>query len=312
MTRPCVSVITPVYNASATIGRALDSVFAQRFTDYEVIVVDDGSNDGTRDVLRRYADRIRIVDSPHMGPGEARNRGAAVARGEFLAFLDADDVWYPTKLERQVELAEREQDVEFLSGDYHYIDESGRSLGTGFERIPWLMERMRTEAVDGLLVFDRKDVPRFLRQGFGATITLMLRRTLFDRIGGFCNWLSVAEDVHFAMRAVASARKFGAVCEPLATYFLHPASTTRQDGERAQRQTVLAYQDLRRMLATSDRPVRRALDDSLSRAHLDHATVLARLGRRTEGLAAACRSLWLRPRRLAFGTLVDAAIGGKA
>ncbi len=310
MTQPMVSAVIPAYNAADTLSRAIDSVMAQTFDDWELIVVDDGSSDRTPEVARCYGDRVRIVQGPHAGPGEARNRGAALARGRYLAWLDADDVWYPTKLAKQIELAESDDELEFITGNYRFIDETGQCLGTGFERVPWLMARIRRPAGQGCLVFTRDDVPAFLRHGFGAAITVLMTRALFQRIGGFCGWLSVAEDLHMAMRAVAASAKFGAVCEPLATYYLRQNSTVRSDAERAQRETIRAYQDLRRMLSTCDRPVRRALAEPLSRAHLDHAAVLGRLGRRREGAAAAWRALWLRPHRTALSTMVEMAIGG--
>ena len=76
----------------------LDSVFAQTWTNYEVIVADDGSTDGTGDVLATYGDRIRVVTQQNSGPGTARNLGIELARGEYLAFLDSDDVWFPWTL----------------------------------------------------------------------------------------------------------------------------------------------------------------------------------------------------------------------
>jgi glycosyltransferase involved in cell wall biosynthesis len=304
-----VSVVIPAYNAADTLTRSIDSVLAQTFDDWELIVVDDGSDDGTSDVARRYGGRVQVTHTPHVGPGEARNRGAAVSQGRYLAWLDADDVWYPTKLARQIELAESDDALEFITGNYTYMDEAGRSLGTAFERNAWLMARARRSTHQGWVIFTRRDVPMFLRQVFGATNTMMLTRGLFDRIGGFCGWLTVAEDIHLALRAVAASKTFGAVSVPVATYYLRKNSAVRRDGERSQRETVRAYQDLQRILRTSERPVQRALAEPLSRAYLDHATVLARLGRRREGMAAAWRSLRLRPRRMALTTMLGVAIG---
>ncbi len=310
MTGPMVSVVIPAYDAAETLARAVDSVLAQTFRDWELIVVDDGSRDETVAVAQGYGDRLRVLRGPHLGPGEARNRGAATARGRYLAWLDADDVWYPTKLAKQIELAESDGALEFVTADYRYMDEAGRSLGTGFARNGWLTARWQGAGRPDRLVFTREDVPRYLREGFGATITMLLTRALFERIGGFCGWLSVAEDVHLTMRAVAATAEFGAVCEPLATYYVRASSTVRQNNEHAQRETIQAYQDLRRVLGTCDGPVQRALSESLGRAYLDHATALARQGRRREGLAAAWRSLRLRPRRTALTCLLGMAVGG--
>ena len=103
-TAPTVSVIVPTYNREHMIGRALESVLAQEFTDFELIVVDDASTDNTEAVVRASGDsRIRYIREPaNGGPNAARNRGMREARGEFLAFLDSDDEWLPGKLGRQV------------------------------------------------------------------------------------------------------------------------------------------------------------------------------------------------------------------
>ena len=108
--RALVSVVVPSYNASRFIRETLDSVLAQTYRDFEVIVVDDGSTDHTPDIVADYArrdSRIRLVSQPNSGVGVARNRGIAEASGVFFAPLDADDIWYPQKLEKQVESLER-------------------------------------------------------------------------------------------------------------------------------------------------------------------------------------------------------------
>ena len=95
-----VSVIIPLFNKAPYVARALHSVLAQTFTDFEVIVVDDGSTDDGGSVVRQFADdRVRMIKQDNGGPGAARNRGLAEAQGEYVAFLDADDCWLPTYLE---------------------------------------------------------------------------------------------------------------------------------------------------------------------------------------------------------------------
>jgi glycosyltransferase involved in cell wall biosynthesis len=101
-----VSVIIPTYNRVDTVCASIDSVLAQTYPNIEVIVVDDGSTDGTRDVLETYDDRIRVVTQVNAGPAIARNRGISIAKGDIVALLDSDDLWLPTKLERQVKLLE--------------------------------------------------------------------------------------------------------------------------------------------------------------------------------------------------------------
>ena len=107
---PRVSVITPAHNAAAHLAETLDSVFAQTYADYEVVVADDASTDDTAAIVARYADRMRYVRSAsNVGPAGARNLAIEHASGELLALLDADDLWLPDYLAEQVALYDREE-----------------------------------------------------------------------------------------------------------------------------------------------------------------------------------------------------------
>lgn len=97
-----VSVIIPAYNAGRIVGRAIESALAQTAPPFEIIVVDDGSSDDTAAVAEKYAGKVRVLRQANAGPAAARNRGARAAAGEWLGFLDSDDAWFPTKLERQL------------------------------------------------------------------------------------------------------------------------------------------------------------------------------------------------------------------
>src|SRR5271167_554440 len=104
-----VSVIVPIYNGAATIGRALASVFAQTFTDYEVVVVNDGSTDDTPAVLAGYGDRIHVVTQANRGLPAARNSGIRASSGEYVAFIDDDDEWMPEMLARCAAVLDQDQ-----------------------------------------------------------------------------------------------------------------------------------------------------------------------------------------------------------
>jgi glycosyltransferase involved in cell wall biosynthesis len=102
MTAPLISCVVPVFNGERYLGEALDSILAQTYRPLELLVVDDGSTDGTAALVTRYRDQIRPLFQPNAGQAAARNLGLSVARGEFVAFLDADDLWHPEKLARQM------------------------------------------------------------------------------------------------------------------------------------------------------------------------------------------------------------------
>jgi glycosyltransferase involved in cell wall biosynthesis len=106
-----VTVVIPTFNRARSLGRAIDSVLAQTYTNFELIVVDDGSTDNTPELLARFANRIQVIRQPNSGPSVARNTGIRAARGKFIAFLDSDDEWLPEKLEQQVPLMHDERIV---------------------------------------------------------------------------------------------------------------------------------------------------------------------------------------------------------
>ncbi|MGD8394527.1 MAG: glycosyltransferase family 2 protein [Candidatus Eiseniibacteriota bacterium] len=130
MTTPCFSVVIPAYNAARTLPATLASVFAQTCQDYEVIVVDDGSTDATPSLLSGYGDRLRVVRKPNEGrPAAARNRGLEAARGTYVAFLDADDLWRPAKLECQLVLLDANPRLGLCYTAAALIDQDGAPLG---------------------------------------------------------------------------------------------------------------------------------------------------------------------------------------
>src|SRR5262249_23976964 len=100
---PSVSVIIPTYNCARYIATAVESVLAQRLEDQEILVIDDGSTDTTRETLARFGEKIHYIYQTNSGVSLARNRGLAVASGRYVAFLDSDDAWYPNKIHRQLE-----------------------------------------------------------------------------------------------------------------------------------------------------------------------------------------------------------------
>ena len=124
MNAPRVSVVIPTFNRAHLVGATIDSVLAQDYRDVEIIVVDDGSTDDTPAVLARYGDRIRTVRHPNRGMNPSRNVGLELARGEFVALLDSDDVWLPFKLSLQVELLERFPAAGFTFSEFFILQDA--------------------------------------------------------------------------------------------------------------------------------------------------------------------------------------------
>ncbi len=140
-----VSVIIPAYNAESTIAATVDSVLGQTFSDFEIICIDDGSTDRTKAILAEYSDRVRVVAQPNSGPAAARNRGARLSSGDYLAFLDADDIWMPNMLERTVAALDADPSLTLAYCNAAIADSEGVALGTaligkGFDHPPSLNE----------------------------------------------------------------------------------------------------------------------------------------------------------------------------
>jgi glycosyltransferase involved in cell wall biosynthesis len=180
---PRVSVIIPVYNGAATIGRALQSVFDQTFADFEIVVVDDGSTDRTRAIVEQFGDRVGLVEQANCGPSAARNNGARHSSGEFLAFLDADDEWLPRKLEQGVAAMLADPDAALVYSDMIVVNEAGEE----FRRSQIRPDTAHAPSMDEMLTQIWPIMPS----------TVLLRRAAFDRTGGFCEQLRGPEDIHF-------------------------------------------------------------------------------------------------------------------
>jgi len=182
---PQVSVIIPVHNGAATIGRALESVFDQTFSDYEIVICDDGSTDDTLAVLAKYGDKIRVVREANRGPSAARNAAVTASHGELIALIDRDDQWLPNKLELAVNAMRADARAALLYSDMIVVNEAGEE----FRRSQIRPETAHAPTMDEMLARIWPIVPS----------TIVMRRDAFDRAGGFCEQLLSAEDIHFSL-----------------------------------------------------------------------------------------------------------------
>ena len=203
---PRVSVIIPSYNCARYLGRAIDSVSAQTYKDYEILVVDDGSTDDTKDVAMQYGRKVTYLYQQNRGVSAARNHAISKASGELLAYLDADDMWYPEKLERQVAFLDAHQECGMVHGEMSVINEQDEILHLRF------YEETKRDVPQGYCV------PKLLMRCHIQTLTVVERRSSFDRVGVFDDRLPVAEDyLHWIMIA-AEGQAVGYLEEPLAKY----------------------------------------------------------------------------------------------
>jgi glycosyltransferase involved in cell wall biosynthesis len=205
---PLVSVVIPTYNRAGVICQTIDNVFEQTYRNFELIIVDDGSTDDTQCKLRQYGDRLRVVTQSNAGAADARNHGARVARGEIIAFQDSDDLWKPTKLERQVALLETDRSIPCclcnvvlrMVNDKEFTSFDLSLIYPRHEEGIWLnvLEVLAT---------------RFVLFNQAAAI----RREAFERVGGFDPSLKYLEDYDLPLR-LALEGPWGAIREPLVLY----------------------------------------------------------------------------------------------
>lgn len=200
---PEVSVVIPAYNAQRTLGKTLESVFSQSFDDLEVIVIDDGSTDSTSRIAGSTGDpRVRVVRVANGGVARARSLGIHEARGEFISFLDADDIWRPSKLARQVTLLRARPEVGMCFTAAVRVDDDMRRL----EEIP---AREQEDYCAALLL---KSVIIS-----GSCSSGMVRRAVALNIGGFDSSFSQCADWDFWLR-LSRVTDFAPIREPLVLY----------------------------------------------------------------------------------------------
>ena len=203
---PRVSIIIPTYNCARYIGRALDSVCAQTYKDYEILVVDDGSTDDTKDVVMQYGRKVAYLYQQNRGVSAARNHAISKASGELLAYLDADDMWYSEKLERQVAFLDAHQECGMIHSEISVINEQDEILHVRFN------EETKRSVPQGYCILE------LLKRSHIQTLTVVERRNCFDRVGGFDERLPIAQDyLHWIMIA-AEGYGVGYLAEPLGKY----------------------------------------------------------------------------------------------
>ena len=195
MPPPLVSVVLPVFNGERYLAEAIESVFRQTHQPLELVVVDDGSTDATPDVIASFGERLCALRQANSGPSAARNRGVLVTRGEFVAFIDADDLWHPEKLTRQLARFERRPEVDacVTQVENFWIPELAEEA-----------ERFRDHRIS-------RPTPAYV------AATLLARRRLFDTVGFFDESLGFGHSTDWFLRAA----DFGAVVELVPEVLYH-------------------------------------------------------------------------------------------
>ncbi|HUQ69068.1 MAG TPA: glycosyltransferase [Planctomycetaceae bacterium] len=206
---PLVSVIIPTFNRRGLVVRAIESALAQTYQNYEIVVQDDGSTDGTADAVAALSGPIDFAWQPNRGLAAARNAAIRRCRGELIALLDSDDAWTTDKLERCVRYLQQQPDVDVVYTPMATVDAEGRVM-TGHDK-PCKAGWMLDELFENICVHDPAAV---------------FHRRVWERVGGFDESLPVCVGHNFWLR-VAVAHKFGVIDEPLAVRTWLKDSLTR-------------------------------------------------------------------------------------
>jgi len=212
--KPTVSAIIPVHNGQEYVAQAIESVLAQTHAALECLVLDDGSTDGTRDAVGRYGQAVTYVRQTRSGVSAARNRGVQLASGEFVAFLDHDDVWRADKLARQVGVLQRGSATMVLCA-VEIVDAAGECLG--IKRL-----RANSDLVTGMLLFDGTET-------VSCSSTGLARRRDLLAMGGFDLALGMSADWDLLLRVLLEGR-LEYVDEPLVRYRVHDSNMSRRVG----------------------------------------------------------------------------------
>ncbi|MGK2948421.1 MAG: glycosyltransferase family 2 protein [Acidimicrobiales bacterium] len=222
---PLVSVIITTHNGAAWLDDTLSSVFAQTYPHLEVVVVDNGSTDGTPGLLARWRDRVAVIQQSNLGLAAARNAGMAATTGELVALLDHDDLWLPDKLARQVAVAQDHPSVGLVIGDVEEFDQEG--VLNASLLFPSLQRRMARHP-DGVLVADlhRALIRRCLASCPAQTL---MRRAVLDELGPFVD--SPAQDYDMYLR-IAQHRPVAVQPGSTTRWRNHPGSMSGEDTRR--------------------------------------------------------------------------------
>ena len=210
MTQPHlrVSVIIPSYNRASYLPLALDSVFSQTYPVAEIIIIDDGSTDNTREVIRCYGSQISFYQQLHGGVSAARNKGLELAQGEIISWCDADDVWESSFLERTVSLLQNERQLDGVYAGVVHIDSKGNRLSQE-NRVVVPPDQLYAALADDCFI---------------QTTGFLMRKRCFDQVGGFDIHFDICEDYDMFLRMAKNYRIMG-LGEPLVQYRVHTQNT---------------------------------------------------------------------------------------
>lgn len=222
---PKVSVIIPTCNRARYLVDAIDSVLNQTYQDFDLIIVDDGSTDDTREAVKKYAGlKVRYFYKENSGISSTRNFGIKKAESEFIAFLDSDDMWYPDKLFLQVEYLNKNSHIYLCNTDVEFINGEKQTLGYS--------NRRQKHPVDGMIF-------KYVFKHHGVVMSsIVIRRKVFEKIGMFDENLPIGEDTDLFLR-IARSFGIGLIAQPLMKRRIHNMNISKDVNTHSYRLRVI-------------------------------------------------------------------------
>lgn len=280
-----ISIVIPLYNKATSIQKTLNSVFAQTYTDYEIVIVDDGSTDDSVAIVRSINDaRIRLISQANGGVSVARNRGTAEAKGEYIAYLDADDVWSPNYLETQVDMINRYPQCCMYGVNYQICDYSGII-------VPTIIRELSFTRVDGIMdnyftVAAKSNAPLW-------TSAIVVRKSAIEAVGGFPVGIKSGEDL-LTWARLACRGKIAFSKKVCATYNLGEGYDFANQPPRRQDAGDPVGRELKKLY---EKYPSADLKRYIGHWHKMRASVAIRYFERCECFAEACKSIRYFPNK---------------
>ncbi len=243
-----VSIVLPTYNRAHLLPRSIDSVLAQTYSEWELLIVDDRSTDGTQDVVHEYVNRdrrIRYVANTHkQGCAGARNQGREVASAEFIAFIDSDDTWRPHHLRAIMDLFAGNDDVDWIYADSEIVEDGVVVTPSVFGELWQNRHKLRVSRRGALSVMDSNGLlEHAIQYGlYAACQSSVMRRRLFESTS-FDEDLQATEDWLFALEIIYKGHRIGYVDDVHFTYVLHPHSISANPRSKTVRENLAVYEE---------------------------------------------------------------------
>jgi glycosyltransferase involved in cell wall biosynthesis len=279
-----ISVIVPLYNKEHHIEKSINSIINQTYSNFEVIIIDDGSSDNSLNIIRTIVDaRIKIITQPNAGVSAARNRGINESKGEYITFLDADDLWEKDYLETQIKLTINYPSCDIFATNYKFRQSNGQEFQPIIQNLPF---NTTDGVLDNYFTVASNSHPPI------TSISVLIRRKALLSVGGFPVGIRSGEDLltwaRLACRYnIAFSRKICAIYNLGDGYNYSNLPPRRQDEN-----DPVGY-ELKKLM--SHHPNIKGLKKYISHWHKMRASVAVRYGERVETIRESCFCLWYNP-----------------